>query len=87
MAAIGANFLQSLLIGNLHGCGEDGVRQNRLRQLDLGEFFGEVAVGANDLARGFPGILVVLLSPEGIGPGGCGGRENSDADDQSGKQR
>ena len=86
LAAVGTNFLKALLVGNLHGCGEDGVRQNRLGQLHLGELLGQVAVGADDLAGGFPGVGVVLLSPEGISPRGRGGCEHSHADDQCGSQ-
>ena len=70
--AIGAHLLHIGVVGNLHHGLEHRVRHHRLGHFHLGQLLGQVAVGANDLAGGFTGTVVVLLGPEGISPAGLG---------------
>ena len=85
VAAVGSDFLETILIRDLYGSLEHCVGQHRLRQLCLGELLGQVAIGANNFAGGFAWGVVVLLSPEGIGPAAGGSREHGNANNQSGE--
>ena len=61
--------------------GEDAVGEHRLGNFSLGQLFGQMAVRTNNLAGGLPGAVVVLLSPEGVGPAGSRGNQQSQSDD------
>ena len=85
--AVSAHLLNIGVVGNLHHGLEHRVRHHRLGHFNLGELLGEVAVGANDLAGGFPGTVVVLLSPEGIGPAGLGANQQANGEEQGAEQQ
>ena len=81
VAAVSTDLLKTLFVGNLDAGGEDAVGEYRLGNFSLGQLFGQVAVRTNNLAGGFPGAVVVLLSPEGVGPAGSRGNQQSQSDD------
>jgi hypothetical protein len=82
LAAICSDLLDPLLVRDLHAGLEDAVRKNSLGYFSLGEFLGEVAIRANDLACCFARTVVILLSPEGIGPAGGRGDQYGQAENQ-----
>ena len=86
IATVRTDLLQAFFVRNLDAGGEDAVGEDRLGNFSLGQLFGQVAVGANNLAGGFPGAVVVLLSPEGIRPAGSRSDQESQSDDQRSKE-
>ena len=87
VAAIGTDLLQTLLVGDLDAGGEHRVGEYRLGNFGLGQLLGQVAVGTDDLAGGFPWAVVILLSPEGVGPAGGGGDQQAQAEHQGSDQK
>ena len=85
-AAVAGHLLDAGVVGDFdlsleHRVGEDG-----LGNLHMGDLLGQVAVGADDLARGFAGAGVVLLGPEGIGPTGAGTAQKHPSPEGEGEQ-
>ena len=83
-AAVTGQLLHGGVVGNLNHRLEHGVGEDRLGNFHPGGHLGQVAVGANDLAGGFPRRGVILLGPERVGPaGGSAGQHHGDAEQRA----
>ena len=86
LTAVSSDLLNAVLVWDLDAGLEHAVGKDRLGNFRLGQLLSEMAVGADDLAGGFTGTVVVLLSPEGVGPAGGRCEQKSQAENQRSDQ-